>query len=68
MSAVLRDFVRLAQERLDDEILLRVGQNGDGAASSWEDYRYRCGRINGLREARDSLDETLRLLLDDSED
>ena len=68
MTGGLREFVRFAAERLDDEVLVRTQQNGSGSASSWEDYRYRCGRIEGLREARDALDEALSLYLDESED
>lgn len=68
MSVELRAFVRLTQDRLAQEEALRASQNGTGSARSWEDYRYRCGRIDGLRDAREFLDEALRLYFNDDDD
>lgn len=68
MSAPLREFVRFARERLEAEAATLAAANGTGSAASWEDYRYRCGRINGIRDALDSIEGALRAYLDDDED
>jgi hypothetical protein len=68
VSAPLRDFARYLELKLDEEIGMRVYQNGEGAASSWDDYRFRCGRIAGLSDARNYVDEALRNFLDDDQE
>lgn len=50
---------KLAKQRLDEAIKVEMDTMASGGLRDYEDYRYRAGRISGMRVAQDILVQAL---------
>ena len=64
---MLEDFVRRMRDRLATRQAEYEHELGKGSATSFDDYRKRVGKIDGLREAAGMLDEELDKLKEDDD-
>jgi hypothetical protein len=55
---MLNDFYELCLKRLRGQRDLFISRIASNAASNIEDYRFVCGKIQGLQESEDMLKET----------
>jgi len=64
---MIEDFVKRMQDRLATRQADYEHELGKGSANSFEDYRKRVGKIEGLKEVATMLDEELDKLKEDDD-
>lgn len=55
-------LLKEARRLIDDQVFGLTASIAAGALSSYEEYKYYAGRIAGLRDAADLLDEAVAIL------
>jgi len=59
---MMTHFVRSLRKELDEAYQVVVDANGSGCANDWADYKYKVGVANGLKRARNLVDELYKQL------
>lgn len=59
---MMTHFIRSLRKELDEDFKTIVESNGSGGSSDWAAYRYQVGVANGLKRARNLVDELYKQL------
>lgn len=59
---MMTHFVRSLRKELDESYQAVLEANGKGTASDWAEYNYKAGVANGLKRARNLVDELYKQL------
>lgn len=59
---MMTHFVRSLRKELDEAYQAVAEANGKGTAKDWADYNYKAGVANGLKRARDTVDDIYKQL------
>lgn len=62
------EFMRAVREKLAADLANNVESTGKGAATSWDDYRYRVGIATGLQRARNAIDDVYKQFMKGDEE
>lgn len=65
---MIDEFAQRVRERIRERGQHFAGQVTAGSATDYADYRSRTGRIEGLNDALEIVDETLKEMIHDDDD